>query len=193
MLQSFDLSDLRNMSGETKQDLENRLRTLMELALSFDPIQWLLEFTPTSPDEDLSKRFHIASAHRSAVFIYLARFVPSTNPLLNPEQGTALGDLEEHAGIIIHHISQLSPGDVIFKSISWPLFLAGAETNDPKHRAWILCTLDTFYHILHWGYVQSVVKTLKAIWTFRDGAPKENDSDCWVLGVQAMESDILIA
>ncbi|RYH08991.1 MAG: hypothetical protein EON57_05175, partial [Alphaproteobacteria bacterium] len=112
----------------------------------------------------------IAAAHRSAVCIYLARVLPSTNPLIDPSSGTALVNLTELANDVVHQISHLKPGDALFKSICWPLFLAGAESRDPVQREWIMNTLDELYSHMFWGYLHTSKRVLEAIWKYLDQA-----------------------
>lgn len=188
MLKSFTLSDFEDTSEVLTLDHQESLKALLELALSFDPANWVSNFRPASPFEDLTKRLHLASAHRSAVCVYLARFIPITNPLLDPSGGSAVVSLTGLADDIVHHISHLQPGDSLFKSISWPLFLAGTESEDPAQRAWIMDTLDCFYGEMHWGYIRTVQKVLKDVWAY-----KEAGATCWVTEVKKMGTEIMIA
>jgi hypothetical protein len=188
MLQSFTLSESWGGSEELSFEQQERVKELLELALSFKPLEWLSNFKPASPQEDLSERLHMASAHRSAVCIYLVRFLPCSNPLLNPSGGSAVVSLTGLADDVVHHISQLKAGDTLFKSISWPLFLAGAESEDPAQRAWILKTLDCFYTVMRWGYIQTVKRVLEAIWRFKD-----EGADMWATEVKKMGTEMLIA
>ncbi|KAF2272514.1 uncharacterized protein EI97DRAFT_385719 [Westerdykella ornata] len=188
MLGSFNLSDSIDSEESLTVQHELKLKELIEMTLSFDPAAWLQQFKPASPFEDLSKRFHIVSALRSAVCIYLVRFIPITNPLLDPSGGTAVVSLTGLANDVVQHLSQLSPSDTLYKSITWPLFLAGAESEDPDERAWIMGSLDTFYAQMHWGYVHTVKRVLEAVWRF-----KEEGALCWVTEVKKMGGEILIA
>lgn len=191
MVESFDLSDLRepsNLCAET----EYKLKALLRRALSFDALQWLINFTPASPFDDFNKRFHIGSAHRSAVCIYLARFIPCTNPLLSPTSGTALVSLTGLADDIIYHISHMNPSDTLFKSISWPLFLAGAESQNYAQRRWIMNTYDSLYQVMYWGYIPTVKKVLEVIWTIKDEAP-EGAPNCWVNECRDAGTEMLVA
>jgi hypothetical protein len=193
MLESFDLEDTRTSSSdELAADVQEGVAVLLRAALAFDPIEWSRNFEPASLSENLEHRMRIASAHRAAVCIYLARVLPSTNPLLDPSSPSALVSLTGLADEIVHHISYLKPGDTLFKSISWPLFLAGAESEDPTQRAWIMNTLDDFYSMLYWGYIRTVKKVLETIWSCKDKAAEGSDN-CWVDEVKIMGTDLLIA
>lgn len=134
---------------------------------------------------------HIATAHRAAVCIYLARALPCTNPLLDPNSGFALVSLTELADEILQHVSFFQPGDTLYKSISWPLFLAGAECEGLARRKWIMDKLDEFYNLLYWGYVHTVKKTLEVIWSFKDKQGATSGS--WFSGIEELGYEILIA
>lgn len=194
MLESFELPDSPDMpcSPTTHKNIQEQVGNLLKRALDFDPVAWSSNFEPASPFEDIEQRIRIAAAHRSAVCIYLARVLPSTNPLLDPASGTALVSLTALADDVVHHISYLKPGDALFKSICWPLFLAGAESEDPGQREWIMNTLDDLYSLMFWGYLHTSKRVLEAIWKFKDEAGEGADN-CWVEEVKDLANEILIA
>ncbi|KAF2267568.1 hypothetical protein CC78DRAFT_613999 [Lojkania enalia] len=192
MLESFDLPDLR----ETKSiptKVQDQVQKLLESALAFDPVKWATrDFRPASPFEDLEKRALIASAHKAAVCIYVARVLPAGNPLLNPIHGTALVSLTGLADEVVYNISCIKPGDTVFKCICWPLFLAGAESEDLAQRAYILQLLDAQWNEMYWGYICTVQNVLEAIWSYRE-LYEELDDYCWVDDVKKMGTELLIA
>ncbi|KAF2643887.1 hypothetical protein P280DRAFT_392554 [Massarina eburnea CBS 473.64] len=193
MIQSFELPDTRkSLADEIATHVQEQVGELLVAALAFDPVHWTHNFEPASPFENLEHRMRIASAHRAAVCIYLARVLPATNPLLDPSKGSALVSLTGLANEIVFHISHLKPGDIMFKSISWALFMAGAESEDPAQRTWIMNTMDEFYNLLYWGYIRTVKKVLEAIWSRKDKAAAGSDN-CWVDEVQEMGHEMLIA
>lgn len=193
MLESFELPDSRDgASGNLRDNIQEQVGVLLQRALDFDPIAWSCDFEPASPFEDLKQRVRIASAHRSAVCIYLARVLPVTHPLLDPASDTALVNLTVLANDVVHHISHLKPGDAVFKCICWPLFLAGAESEDPTQREWIMNTLDTLYSEMYWGYLHTVKRVLETIWLCKDRAGSGADN-CWVDEVKELGGDVLIA
>lgn len=192
MLQSFDLPDTRNITSEQQEEVQEKVRILLEAAIAFDPVQWSLNFMPASPFEDLAKRVRIASAHRSAVCIYIARVLPCSNPLLDPNSGSALVSLTGLSDDIVYHVSHLDTTDTLFKSISWPLFLAGAEAEDPAQRTWIMNALDSFYGVMYWGYVPTVKKVLETIWLCKELA-SDGGANCWVGQVKDIGMEILVA
>lgn len=194
MLESFALPDTQASPSDasTPIDIESQVGALLQRALDFDPIAWSHAFERASPFEDIQQRIRIASAHRSAVCIYLARVLPSTNPLLDPASGSALVSLTALADDVVHHISHLEPSDPLFKSICWPLFLAGAESEDPTQREWIMNTLDKLYSLMFWGYLHTSKRVLEAIWKLKDEA-EPGGGNCWVEELKDLGHDILIA
>ena len=193
MLKSFDLPDTRETASERLgNEVQDQVRDLLIETLLFNPINWAYTFEPTSPLEDLEKRVRIASAHRAAVCIYIARVLSATSPLLDSSSGSALLSLTGLADEIVHHISYLNPGDNVFKCISWPLFLAGAESEDPIQRTWIMDRLDRFYGVMYWGYIPTVKNVLELIWKNKDRAVVGADN-CWVDEVKELGTDLLIA
>jgi hypothetical protein len=193
MLESFALPNrTASCTEEVYESIQEQLGDLLHRALDFDPVAWSRDFEPASPYEDIDQRIRIAAAHRSAVCIYLARVLPSTNPLIDPMSGTAIVNLTALADDVVHQISYLRPGDALYKSICWPLFLAGAESRDPIQREWIMNTLDKLYGIMFWGYLHTSKRVLEAIWKYLDQA-KDGEENCWVEEVKDFGNEILIA
>ncbi|KAF1918308.1 fungal-specific transcription factor domain-containing protein [Ampelomyces quisqualis] len=193
MLESFALpKKTRSCTGEVHNNIQEQIAGLLHRALDFDPMAWSNDFEPASPHEDINKRIRIAAAHRSAVCIYLARVLPSTNPLIDPSSGTAIVNLTELANDVVHQISHLKPADALFKSICWPLFLAGAESRDLVQREWIMNTLDELYSQMLWGCLHTSKRVLEAIWKYLDQAA-EGEENCWVEEVKDLGNEILIA
>ncbi|KAH7068360.1 fungal-specific transcription factor domain-containing protein [Paraphoma chrysanthemicola] len=193
MLESFALPTRTVLcTDEVYENIQEKLGHLLHRALAFDPFEWSRDFEPASPFEDIKQRIRIAAAHRSAVCIYLARVLPSTNPLIDPASGIAIVNLTALADDVVHQISFINPGDALFKSICWPLFLAGAESRDPAQREWIMNTLDKLYSIMYWGYLHTSKRVLEAIWKYLDEA-KDGEENCWVEEVKELGNEILIA
>lgn len=193
MLESFAVpSKIPQHVNDPYAEVQTQIESLLRRALNFDPLAWSSGFQPASPFEDIDQRIRIAAAHRSAVCIYLARVLPTTNPLLDPTSGTALVSLTALADDVVHNISYLKPHDPLFKSICWPLFLAGAESRDPLQREWIMNTLDELYGLMFWGYLHTSKRVLEAIWKYLDTAA-DGDGNCWVDEVRDLGNEILIA
>jgi hypothetical protein len=193
MLESFALPNKTvSCTDEVYDNIQEQIGNLLHRALGFDPVAWSKDFEPATPYEDIEQRIRIAAAHRSAVCIYLARVLPSTNPLIDPSSGTAIVNLTELANDVVHQISHLKPGDALFKSICWPLFLAGAESRDPTQREWIMDTLDALYSTMFWGYLHTSKRVLEQIWKYLDQAA-DGEENCWVEEVKDFGNEILIA
>lgn len=193
MLRAFEIPDSREQhSYDDVLVIEERVKVLLEAALSFDPVSWASTFQPASPDENIESRVRIASAHRAAVCLYVARVLPDTSPLLNPSSSSAIMNLQSMATEIVHHISHLNRGEQVFKSISWALFLAGAETDIPEQRKWIMETLDVLWLEMYWGYVRTVKEVLQLIWGFKDRFAL-GENICWVDEIKRLGTDLLIA
>jgi hypothetical protein len=193
MLKTFDIPDTRECGViSVSAQVQDQVREILESALAFDPVEWACTFQPAYPFDDLEKRVRIASAHRAAVCIYVARVLPAGNPLLSSSSGTAVISLTSLANEIVDNISYLTPDDAVFKSISWPLFLAGAESEDSVQRAWIHKTLEALWKEMYWGYIRTVQHVLEVIWKRRDEAPRSED-DCWVDDVKSLGTQVLIA
>jgi hypothetical protein len=193
MLESYALpSKISQHVDDSCAEVQAQIESLLRRALDFDPLVWSSDFQPASPFEDIEQRIRIAAAHRSAVCIYLVRVLPTTNPLLDSNSGTALVSLTALANDVVHNISYLKPKDPLFKSICWPLFLAGAESRDPAQREWIMNTLDELYSVMFWGYLHTSKRVLEAIWKYLDSAV-DGDSNCWVDEVRDLGNDLLIA
>jgi hypothetical protein len=190
MLQSYALPGrIAECAGDMYSSLQDQIGRLLRQALGFDPATWACDFEPAHPSEDIRQRHRIAAAHRSAVCIYLARVLPSSNPLLDPTSGGV--SLTALANDVVFNISHLKPGDALFKSICWPLFLAGAESRDPAQREWIMNTLDELYDIMFWGYLHTSKRVLEAIWSYIDD--KGDGDSCWVDFVKDLGNEVLIA
>jgi hypothetical protein len=193
MLESFALPDQTvSCTDQVYDNIQEQIGQLLHRALDFNPVAWSSDFEPASPYEDINQRIRIAAAHRSAVCIYLARVLPSTHPLLDPASTSAIVNLTALANDVVHQISHLKPGDALFKSICWPLFLAGAESRDPAQREWIMNTLDKLYGLMFWGYLHTSKRVLEAIWKYLDQADGGVEN-CWVDEVKDLGNEILIA
>lgn len=193
MLESFALPP-RSVpyTDEMYQHIQDQTEIFLRRALAFDPVAWSCELEPASPFEDINQRIRIAAAHRSAVCIYLARALSTENPLLDPTSDTAIVNLPALSADIVHHISYLKPGDALFKSICWPLFLAGAESRNNDHRQWIMDKLDELYEIMFWGYLHTSKRVLETIWKYIDAVEAVGEK-CWVDQILGLGNEVLIA
>ncbi|KAK3941397.1 acriflavine sensitivity control protein acr-2 [Diplogelasinospora grovesii] len=134
---------------------------LIQKASAFDIHSWASRLGP-SPEQVLSVRQHVASAHRSAAILYILQSVsPPYEPCVDAD--VLLSDT-------FHHLSLVSEHDNLFKATAWPTFIAGAGTDDPARRAWVLQRLERLWETLLWGYIRTAMETLQEIWTLRDSA-----------------------
>lgn len=123
---------------------------------------------------------HIGSAYKAVVKIYILRATMSIDP----------GPLEYLASEIIYHLKHIPTDDPFFKATCWPSFIAGAETNDSKHRAWVSERFETGLQILPWGYLSSAVDLLQHFWAYKDQTGAGGD---WLVNLKLSENDWLIA
>ncbi|EOD45031.1 putative acriflavine sensitivity control protein acr-2 protein [Neofusicoccum parvum UCRNP2] len=147
--------------------LEEEASTLMQRAQSFDVHAWAQVVQCVTTYEDFESRVHVASAHKSAIRLYIHRAVPSARLL----DGAAVEGL---VCDIVHHLSCIDCNDNLIKGTSWPTFVAGAESEDPARRAWAADRLRLLWRQMPWGYLSTALETLQVIWgmgALADGAP----------------------
>lgn len=166
-----------------------RLLLLLQAVQSFDAFLWATSLQKVSPQKDIDKRIHIASAHKAAVCIYISR------ALLSISQGTGVSDnLESLVSDVVHHLSFLTCDDEFFKATSWPTFIAGAETRDLTRQDWVASRLHKLWDLLPWGYIGSALQILDTIWEKRNITTNSaNTSVNWVQELRSMGVDWLIA
>ncbi|RDW66967.1 hypothetical protein BP5796_09716 [Coleophoma crateriformis] len=176
-------------SNETFKVAKERTEALLWTTQSFDPLSWATELQKISPQYDLDSRIHIASAHKAAVCIYISRILLSFSP--NSE---SYENFEPLVSDIILHLSFISQEDPLYKSITWPTFVAGAETRDPERQAWAMTRLHQLWGILLWGYTRNIMGVLAGVWEKRvtPVGPGSSALD-WIQDLMTLEFDCLIA
>lgn len=138
--------------------LEAEAAALLQRAQSFDVHAWAQGVQGISSDhDDFESRVHVASAHKSAICLYIHRAVP-TAALLDGEQTEML------VSDVIGHLARIGRDDNLIKGTAWPTFVAGAETVDPARRAWIADRLVMLWRLMLWGYLPTALETLHVIW-----------------------------
>lgn len=159
---------------------------LMQNARSFDVRAWAARVRGISAHDDFESRLHVASAHKSAICLYLHRAVPWRSLLDNEEIAHLTTD-------IIRHLSHIQPGNHLLKSTSWPAFIAGAETRDRRQRVWILEHLSALWEMLPWGYLHTEVEMLNTIWDAenRDGNSASQDRG-WLHQLKCLGKDWIV-
>lgn len=157
--EQLPLSSHRNPSS-----LEEELSLLLHEAELFDAYSWATTLQSRSPVSDVSRRTHVASAHCIAVRIYLSRLLLSLGP--NARLSDNFDTLVLEA---IRHMADIRPCDALFTATTWPAFVAGAETNDIRNRAWIAHRFAELWEVEPWGTVRGALDVLRGIWLEKDG------------------------
>lgn len=157
---------------------------LIDEALEFDIPGWANQLQQVANVTDVGSRIHVASAHRSAVCLYILQAVPLARAVGVVNTDFLVDD-------ILSHLSQISEHDPYFKASSWPTFIAGAGTRDVEKRMWTLTRLMEIWKVCPWGYVFTAIEMLKAIWQMQDTQP-ENEDVNWLRGLKEMGFENLI-
>lgn len=186
-------TDIPSPSAARKQDAA--LEALIHTATVFDPIQWASQLQGNFSTDDLCQRQHIASAHRSAVCIYLSRLQLAFSP-----QRKDLQELNARVPDIVTHISKICPDDPLLPATAWPTFVAGAETDDPELQEWLKMRFTQIWDVQPWGLIKGAIEVLNDLWRKRrllciangDSAAEEVDGWNWIEHVKAMGVDWLI-
>lgn len=157
---------------------------LIDQALAFDIQAWADQLQRLPHVTDIESRMHVASAHRSAVCLYILQALPLVRSLRRVDVDTLVGD-------ILHHLSFVKEGDPYFKATSWPVFIAGAETRDSEKRTWTLDRLLAIWATCRWGYIFTAIEMLKATWRLQDASGDAGDVN-WLQGLKGLGFDHLI-
>lgn len=139
-----------------KNHLQHGLE-LMEKVNSFDLNAWAAGVQGLALQNDYRSRLHVASAHRSAICLYINRVVSSGALLDETSVKTLVAD-------IIDHLSLIRPGNHLLKSTSWPTFIAGIETKDRVQQQWAVEHLSALWGMLPWGYLHTAMEMLGMMW-----------------------------
>lgn len=163
-----------------------RALVLIQQALSFEIRAWAEEVQSGPSIEDLASREHVASAHRSAVCLYILQAIPPARQYSPVTADTLVGE-------IFNRLSMIGEMDPYFKATSWPTFIAGAETRDPAQRASALQRLLSVWAICPWGYIFAAIELLQTTWKLQDEAGLGDAADQgWLQQLWALNSDCLI-
>jgi hypothetical protein len=158
---------------------------LLTIVDAFDSYTWACSLQRVSSSFDLEKRAHIGSAYKAAVKIYILRAtVPAKSASITSEP------LEDLVSEIVLHLACIPPDDPFFKAVCWPLFIAGAETNVPRQRAWVSSRFEIALKTLPWGYLSSAVGLLDRVWARRSEGEAVTG---WLINLKLSENDWLIA
>lgn len=154
-----------NSAAEEQTPPEEEALMLMRRAQAFDIHAWAQGVQGISSHDDFESRVHVASAHKSAICLYIHRVVPSAH-LLNAKAVEALVD------DTIHHLSCIDRGDSLIKGTAWPTFVAGAESETSERRAWAAERLMMLWKLMLWGYLRTALETLQVVWGVNDIEPE---------------------
>ncbi|KAJ3474532.1 hypothetical protein NLG97_g9802 [Lecanicillium saksenae] len=157
---------------------------LIDEALEFDIPAWATQLQQLANVTDVESRIHVASAHRSAVCLYILQALPLA-------RAVRIVDTQFLVDDIMSHLSQISEEDPYFKASSWPTFIAGAETRDAEKRTWTLTRLMEIWKVCPWGYVFTAIEMLKATWQMQDMRPEDEEVN-WLQGLKEMGFENLI-
>ncbi|KAG5925365.1 hypothetical protein E4U42_004379 [Claviceps africana] len=156
---------------------------LIDEALSFDIAAWADGLRTLPNVSDMESRIHIASAHRSAVCLYILQALPLIRAARPVDTMFLVGD-------ILGHLGQIDERDPYFKATSWPMFIAGAETRDAGQRAWAMTRMLSIWEICPWGYIFTAMDMLKATWQMQDSGAGSGLN--WLRDLKDMGFDCLI-
>lgn len=134
---------------------------LIKQAMAFDIHAWAFGIQDKVKVPDLNSRKAVASAHRSAVCLYILRAIPST-------RAHAPVTVDELVADIFGHLDLVDENDEHFKATSWPTVIAGAETEDRASRERVLKRLLKLWECCPWGYVFAAIEMLKKTWRMKD-------------------------
>lgn len=158
---------------------------LIERALRFDIHAWAVEIQSQVRVPDLSSREFVASAHRSAVCLYILRAIPSTRA----RAGVTVDHLVAE---IFRHLDRVGAENEHFKATSWPTVIAGAEARDRESREWVLNRLLKMWACCPWGYVFAAIDMLRQTWRMRDEEKGIDDGVGWLQELWARKMGLLI-
>ncbi|OAA69527.1 acriflavine sensitivity control protein [Cordyceps fumosorosea ARSEF 2679] len=165
---------------------------LIQEACSFDIRAWATQLQQVAKVKDVESRIHVASAHRSAVCLYIMQAVPLARAASREDKQTLANvDKQLLVNDILNHLSQIGEDDPYFKASSWPTFIAGAETTDNDTRMWTMTRLMDIWKVCPWGYVFTAIEMLKATWEMQDRRPRNEDVN-WLQGLKEMGFENLI-
>ncbi|KAG5955509.1 hypothetical protein E4U57_003397 [Claviceps arundinis] len=169
--------------GSHSASVADQALRLIDEALAFDISSWADRLRELPNVSDIDSRIHIASAHRSAVCLYILQALPVVRTVRPIDTMVLVGD-------IFGHLGQIDDRDPYFKATSWPLFIAGAETREADHRAWAMSRMFAIWEICPWGYIFKAIKMLRATWQIQDSGAGSGVS--WLRDLKDMGFEYLI-
>ncbi|KAI0130265.1 fungal-specific transcription factor domain-containing protein [Xylariales sp. AK1849] len=216
---SRDVSSKGSSSSEF-QDLDSFADLLRE-AQNFDVDGWAAKISavnshvPLGDELEVRLRTHVAATYRAVVCLYVLLVAPKVRHHIETKamktktssDSPYLPNTEDLVSTVLAHLSRIPNSSTFFKYTSWPVFLAGVETADPEHRAWVLERLHAIWEQCPWGMMKSAMEALPDIWQLRDrSTPNEvqlvegvEDGDIidatrssWSIQLRSLGTDFLI-
>ena len=147
--------------------------TLFDAAYFFDPCAWAIALQHRSPVADLEQRVHVASAHKAAVCIYIARLLL----LLGPAEELP-ADMAILLSTGIDHLSQVGEKSPFFAATAWTSFVVGAEMVDSERRSWAVERFNKLWEVEPWGSLREAITVLQLLWEEQDEMILSNQVRC---------------
>ncbi|KAK4460435.1 fungal-specific transcription factor domain-containing protein [Cladorrhinum samala] len=166
---------------------------LLSRASSFPVEEWVHSIRGLSLEEDdLSVRVSLASAHRAAACIYILLTVPDAEQFASAMKITLQGLVHD----VARFLAEVSIDHVLLKGTVWPMFVAGAQTDDPAQREWYLERMGTVWAknpwFCPWGYIRTAFEMLKEMWAVRDKMGTDAKGWNWLQEMRARNEKFLI-
>ncbi|KAJ5595246.1 fungal-specific transcription factor domain-containing protein [Penicillium hispanicum] len=163
----YIISLLNNVSKS--QPLASDLKThIFSVLEDFSPMKWAI--ASTSPGL-MKARYHLASAYKGAVVIYMSQVVHELHGSHN------YGSLAAPLDSIIVHLESISHTDAHFKSLVWPTFVIGAEARHTSQRMVISQVFERLWAIWRCQNVRNALNVLQDLWVRTD---EKGSSGLWI-------------
>lgn len=153
------------------QSARAETRALFDAAHCFDPCAWASALQQRSPVADLEQRVHVASAHKAAVCIYIARLL-----LLLGHTAELPVDIETLLSTGIGHLSQVGGKSPFFAATAWTSFVVGAEMTDSERRSWAVDRFNNLWEVEPWGSLREAITVLQLLWEEQDEMILSNEA-----------------
>ena len=111
----------------------------------------------------MKPRFHLASAYKGAVGIYMAQVMLDLSgdvALVSPNN--------ESIDALISHIQSIGYDDEHFKSLVWPAFVIGAEAGSEDQRTVIIQVFEHLWTVWRCENVKNALAVLRYLWARND-------------------------
>jgi hypothetical protein len=169
---------------------QDRVFMLVCTAKTFDARAWATDLQSRSPSSDVQQRTHVACAHKVAVIIYLSRLLLSMYPDSKPTC-----NFESLVTEIVDNLSLITERS-LYTAITWPAFIAGAETNSIPYQRFIMARLENIWKLEPWGLLRKAAEILQTIWDAKTSGPAMGDEQIrdgdWVQYLRVKGVDWLI-